>query len=89
MKTQKIKYPGYGEFKILIPNNAPDFSAGSFPLKDPATSCWIQNLEKDSLLVHIGANTGIHAIPCALYHVKKVVAIEPNIINYNTLLGNL
>ena len=89
MKTSTIDYPGYGSFKIYAINNVLEFRAKSFLTKEPTTIDWIKSLEKDSILIDVGANIGIYTIPCALFHVKKVIAIEHEIRNYNMLLSNL
>ena len=89
MEYQEIKYPGYGEFKIFAPNDILKYRATSFLSKEPTTIDWIGGLEKDSVVVDVGANIGIYAIPLALFHVKKVIAIEPEIRSYNMLLDNL
>ena len=57
--------------------------------KEPTTLDWIKSLEKDSILIDIGANIGIYTIPCALFHVKKVIAIEPGPIRTEIWKKNL
>lgn len=89
MHSQNINYQGYGTFKIFTPNEILEFRANSFATKEPTTLEWMQSLEKDSILIDVGANIGIYTIPSAMYHVKKVIAIEPEIKNYNMLLDNL
>ena len=84
-----VEYPGYGKFKICGGNKMLKFRAESFLAKEPTTLEWLQALEADSLLIDIGANIGIYAIPASLFHVKKVIAVEPEIKNYNMLLDNL
>ena len=84
-----VQYPGYGNFKIYGGNKMLKFRAESFLLKEPTTVEWLQSLEADSLLIDVGANIGIYAIPASLFHVKKVIAVEPEIKNYNMLLDNL
>ena len=89
MEYKEIKYPGYGEFKVFAPNDILKFRADSFLSKEPTTIDWIRGLEKDSVVVDVGANIGIYTIPLALFHVKKVIAIEPEIRSYSMLLNNL
>ena len=84
-----VEYPGYGKFKICGGTKMLKFRAESFLAKEPTTLEWLQALEADSLLIDIGANIGIYAIPASLFHVKKVIAVEPEIKNYNMLLDNL
>ena len=66
-----VEYPGYGKFKICGGNKMLKFRAESFLAKEPTTLEWLQALEADSLLIDIGANIGIYAIPASLFHVKK------------------
>ena len=89
MQVKQIDYPGFGSFAIYATNNVLKFRAKSFLSKEPTTIDWIKSLEKDSVLIDVGANIGIYTIPCALFHVRKVIAIEPEIRNYNMLLNNL
>ena len=89
MGDHTVEYPGYGEFKICSGNKMLKFRAESFLVKEPTTLEWLQSLEADSLLIDVGANIGIYTIPASLFHVKKVIAVEPEIKNYNMLLANL
>ena len=88
-ETQSIDYPNFGSFDIYTSNQTLKYRASSFLQKEPTTLEWIQSLEKDSVLIDVGANVGIYTIPSALYHVKKVIAIEPEILNYTMLLKNI
>lgn len=85
----EINYPGYGKFKIRAGSELLRFRAESFLTKEPTTIEWLQSLDKDSILIDVGANIGIYTIPASLFHVNKVIAIEPEIKNYNMLLENL
>ena len=85
----EINYPGYGKFKIHAGSQLLRFRAESFLTKEPTTLEWLQSLDKDSVLIDVGANIGIYTIPASLFHVKKVIAVEPEIKNYNMLLDNL
>lgn len=87
--VSEIDYPGFGSFKIHSDNKTLKFRARTFLTKEPTTLSWLQSLEADSILIDVGANIGIYTIPAALFHVKKVIAIEPEIKNYNMLLRNL
>ena len=89
MNIKSIDYPGYGKFSIYSSNKTLEFRANSFLTKEPTTLEWIKSLEENSILIDVGANIGIYAIPSALFHVKKVVALEPEIHNYSMLLNNL
>ena len=88
-RSQAINYPKYGSFHIFTTNHILKFRADSFLKKEPTTLEWLQGLEKNSVLIDVGANIGIYTIPSALFHVKKVVALEPEIQNYSMLLKNI
>ena len=85
----KISYPGYGEFYILGGSDLLKSRAKSFLTKEPTTLEWLQSLEKNSILIDIGANIGIYALPAALFHLRKVVAVEPEAKNFAMLIENL
>ena len=87
--SQLISYPKYGSFRILTTNKTLKLRAETFLKKEPTTLEWLQSLEDDSMLIDVGANIGIYSIPSALFHVKKVIALEPGILNFNMLLKNM
>ena len=89
MESQIINHSNHGTFKIYTSNDILKFRAKTFATKEPTTLEWIQSLEPDSVLIDVGANIGIYTIPSALFHVKKVIALEPEIKNFNMLLNNL
>ena len=61
----------------------------SFLTKEPTTLQWMQGLERNSVLIDVGANIGIYTLPSAIFHVRKVIAVEPEIKNYNMLINNI
>ena len=71
MEYQEIKYPGYGEFKIFAPNDILRFRAASFLSKEPTTIDWIGGLEKDSVVVDVGANIGYMQFRLRFFTSKK------------------
>ena len=87
--NQLISYPKYGSFRISTTNKTLKLRAETFLKKEPTTLEWLQSLEDDSMLIDVGANIGIYSIPSALFHVKKVIALEPEILNFNMLLKNM
>ena len=89
MNVCEVEYPGFGTFKMFISNETLKYRANTFLTKEPTTIDWISGLEGDSILIDIGANVGIYTLPSALFHVKKVISLEPEIRNYNMLLSNL
>ena len=89
MKTLTVKYDSFGSFLINNGSDAIEWRAKKFLTKEPTTLEWLQSLEPDSILVDIGANIGIYSIPSALFHVKKVYAVEPELKNYTELVNNI
>lgn len=89
LEFTKIDYPGFGEFSFSSFSDVLRWRANSFLTKEPTTLEWLQGLGRDSILIDVGANVGIYTIPAALFHVKKVIAIEPEIQNYQILLKNI
>ena len=87
--NQLISYPKYGSFRISTTNKTLKLRAETFLKKEPTTLEWLQSLEDDSMLIDVGANIGIYSIPSALFHVKKVIALEQGILNFNMLLKNM
>ena len=85
----KIDYPPYGSFKVAASSDTIRWRAKTFHVKEPTTLQWIQSLEKNAVLIDVGANIGIYTLPSALYHVKKVISLEPEIKNYNELVKNI
>ena len=78
----------YGSFRISTTNKTLKLRAETFS-KRAYNIEWLQSLEDDSMLIDVGANIGIYSIPSALFHVKKVIALEPEILNFNMLLKNM
>ncbi|QNG30680.1 FkbM family methyltransferase [Synechococcus sp. LTW-R] len=92
MNTQEhiiVECPPYGAFKVAATSEFIRWRATSFHTKEPTTIQWLQTLEKDSILIDVGANIGIYTVPAALFHVKKVIAVEPEIKSYNELIKNI
>ena len=89
MEALTVDYDSFGSFFV---NNGSDiiaWRAKKFLTKEPTTLEWLQSLEPDSILVDIGANIGIYSIPAALFHVKKVYAVEPELKNFTELVNNI
>ena len=89
MEALTVDYKSFGSFFV---NNGSDiiaWRAKKFLTKEPTTLEWLQSLEPDSILVDIGANIGIYSIPAALFHVKKVYAVEPELKNFTELVNNI
>ncbi len=89
MNIQKVDYANFGTFKITPSNELIAWRGKSFMCKEPTTIEWLQCLSSESWLIDIGANIGIYTIPAALFHVSKVIAIEPEPTNYTELLKNI
>ncbi len=88
-KISNIEYPPYGTFYINKTNRLVKWRAETFLKKEPTTIEWLQRLSKDSWLIDIGANIGIYSLPASLFHVKKVISVEPEPLNYLELLRNI
>ncbi len=84
-----VDYPPYGKFYIKETNKIVTWRSETFLQKEPTTIEWLQALSKDSWLIDVGANIGIYSIPASLFHVQKVIAIEPEPLNYLELLRNI
>ena len=89
MDTVTVNYDSFGSFLINRGHDMIAWRAKKFLTKEPTTIEWLQSLESDSILVDIGANIGIYSIPSALFHVKKVYAVEPEHKNFNELVKNI
>ena len=89
MDSFNVDYPPYGSFKVVASSDLMLWREKTFHTKEPTAIQWIQSLEKDSILIDVGANVGIYTIPASLFHVKKVIAIEPEIEVYTKLLKNI
>ena len=89
MDVLEVAYPPYGFFKVAGSSEIIRWRIKTFHVKEPTTLQWIQSLEKNSILIDVGANIGIYTLPSALYHVKKVISLEPEINNYNELVKNI
>ncbi len=85
----QIVYEPYGKFRINGSNTIARWRCQTFHEKEPTTLEWIQRLTKHSWLIDIGANIGIYTIPASLFHVGRVIALEPEPRNYAELLENL
>ena len=89
MDFLKVEYPPYGFLKLTVRSKTTGTTVENFHFKEQAKIKWIQKLEKNSVLIDIGAKTGIDTLLAALHHVKKVISVEPNIDHYNILLNNI
>ena len=85
----EVEYPGYGTFLMSALTDMMRWRAKTFLKKEPTTLEWLQSLEPESILIDIGANVGIYSIPSALFHVSKVVCVEPEPRSYSSLLRNI
>ncbi|WP_155728018.1 FkbM family methyltransferase [Prochlorococcus marinus] len=88
-KLVEVDYPGYGKFLICATSSMIEWRATSFLEKEPTTIEWISSLESHAYLIDIGANIGIYTVPSALFNVKHVIAIEPELKNYTELIKNI
>ena len=75
-------------FKILDMGELSRQRAYLFDTKEPETLKWINRFEKEDTLLDIGANIGVYSIYAALKKIK-VIAIEPDSLNYALLNINI
>ncbi len=84
-----IDYPGYGQFTIKATSPMIRWRGETFLTKEPTTLKWLQSLNSESYLIDVGANIGIYTLPSALFHVKHVISVEPELRNYIELTKNI
>ena len=89
MEALSVNYGKFGSFLVNKGSDMIEWRAKSFLQKEPTTLEWLQSLEPESILIDIGANIGIYSIPSALFHVKKVYAVEPELKSFTELVKNI
>ena len=89
MEALSVDYGKFGSFLVNKGSDMIAWRAKSFLSKEPTTLEWLQSLEPESILIDIGANIGIYSIPSALFHVKKVYAVEPELKSFTELVKNI
>jgi len=79
-----VRERGKTLFKIYDFGNVTRYRAFSFESKEPETISWISAFGENTSLLDVGANIGIYSLYAACKGVK-VVAIEPDALNYALL----
>lgn len=75
-------------FPILAQTSMELYRARTVLSKEPETIQWINDMLPGSYLYDIGANIGIYSIYAGLRGIK-VIAIEPQLENFNSLIMNI
>ena len=85
---KKIKTKEF-DIKISTPNIINNYRANTFFTKEPDMINWLDRLDKDSLLMDVGANIGLYSIYAAKKNIRRVIAIEPESQNFGILNKNI
>lgn len=75
--------------RFVADNDMLAWRAQSLTTKEPATIEWLRGLEKDEVLLDVGANVGTYTIFAAVVQGCRVVALEPEALNFATLCMNV
>ena len=87
-KTLNVRYLGKIKFKILDFGRICRMRARTFEFKEPETLEWINSFSPNDQLLDVGANLGIYTLFAASQGLK-VIAIEPEALNYAMLNLNI
>jgi len=77
------------EFSILVTNEITRWRVETFWQKETDTLRWIENFKPDDLFVDIGANIGVYSLYAACCMRVRVLAFEPESLNYALLNTNI
>src|SRR5687767_7784862 len=72
-----------------VPSRETLWRVRSLETKEPETLQWIAGFEADDVLVDVGANVGMYSILAAATVGVRVVAFEPESLNYSVLNQNI
>ncbi len=86
---ENIDYCRFGSFKLCHEDKQELATSIEFLKRKANAYQWLQQLDRDSTLIDVGASIGIFSIPAALFHVDRVIAIEPNLSKFNLLAKNI
>lgn len=84
----QVKELGIPIFKIHDFGKITRLRANSFEIKEPETIAWIKDFDIGDTLMDIGANIGMYSLYAAKKNIK-VVAVEPDALNYALLNLNI
>jgi FkbM family methyltransferase len=77
------------EMKFVVRTPREKWRVETLGTKEPATFQWLQSLTVDDTLFDIGANIGVYSIFAAVARGVRVVAFEPEALNYAALCENI
>lgn len=87
-KYKNVYFKGRKIFSVIDMGHETRMRALSFESKEPETLEWINTFDKNDTLLDIGANIGLYSLYAA-YKNHKVIAIEPDALNYALLNLNI
>ena len=87
-KSLNVRYLGKIKFKLLDFGRICRMRARTFEYKEPETLEWINSFSPNDQLLDVGANLGIYTLFAASQGLK-VIAIEPESLNYSMLNLNI
>jgi FkbM family methyltransferase len=84
----KIQYKNL-DLKFYIPSVVCNYRVNTFPIKEPRTLDWIEQMELNSIMYDIGANIGLYSVYAAKKNNINVYAFEPSVFNIDQLAKNI
>lgn len=87
-KKCKIRFQGKSIFTMRDFGEITKMRIVTFANKEPETLNWINNFEKNSKFLDIGANVGVYSLYAAIKE-HEVSSIEPNALNFALLNLNI
>ncbi len=76
-------------FLAHITNEVTQWRCDTFWTKEPETIRWIDTFKSNEVFVDIGANIGLFSLYAAMSRKVKVIAFEPEALNYASLTRNI
>lgn len=77
------------ELKFVVRTPREEWRVKTLSTKEPATFAWLRELSERDTLFDIGANIGVYSIFAGLARGARVVAFEPEALNYAALNENI
>ncbi len=77
------------KYRIACPNKVNYWRSKTYLSKEPDVIEWIETFSADDIFYDVGANIGLYSIFAAKQGVKKVVAFEPEALNFALLNQNI
>lgn len=88
-ETLSFSYAEVEGIKFVTVNKNTKWRASTLLTKEPNTIAWLNTIEKDDVLVDIGANVGVYSLYAAKKRGAYVYAFEPESQNYAILSQNI